>query len=88
MTVRRLVKETAEKVGLPKDIIAQFSGHSFRVGAAQDLFCLGYDGIAIMRAGGWKSTNTVLKYLQEAGHNVWGNKPDSYRGKPRKIGDV
>ncbi|MEI6537333.1 MAG: tyrosine-type recombinase/integrase, partial [Verrucomicrobiaceae bacterium] len=34
MTVRRLVKETAECAGLPKNIVTQFSGHSFRVGAA------------------------------------------------------
>jgi integrase/recombinase XerD len=73
MTVRRLVKETAEKVGLPEDVVAQFSGHSFRVGAAQDLLKLGHDGIAIMRAGGWKSTQTVLRYLQEAEHNIWEN---------------
>ncbi len=74
MTVRRLVKETAERVGLPKNIVTQFSGHSFRVGAAQDLLRAGYDGIAIMRAGGWKSTQTVLRYLQEAEHNVWTKK--------------
>ena len=71
MTVRRLVKETAERAGLPKNIVTQFSGHSFRVGAAQDLLRAGYDGIAIMRAGGWKSSQTVLRYLQEAEHNVW-----------------
>jgi integrase/recombinase XerD len=73
MTVRRLVKETAQRIGLPEDIVSQFSGHSFRVGAAQDLLREGYDGIAIMRAGGWKSTQTVLRYLQEAEHDVWEN---------------
>lgn len=71
MAVRRLVKETAKRAGLPRELIAQFSGHSFRVGAAQDLLRLGYDGTAIMRAGGWKSTQTVLRYLQEAHQNVW-----------------
>jgi hypothetical protein len=29
---------------------------------------------AIMRAGGWKSTQTVLGYLREAEHNVWTKK--------------
>jgi len=71
MTVRRLVKETAGRAGFSEELAAQFSGHSFRVGAAQDLLRLGYDGIAIMRAGGWKSTQTVLRYLREAEHNVW-----------------
>lgn len=74
MTIRRLVKETARKIGLPEDLVSQFSGHSFRVGAAQDLLRKGYDNIAIMRAGGWKSTQTVLRYLQEAEQNVWAKK--------------
>ncbi len=73
MTVRRLVKETAEMLGLPEETASQFSGHSFRVGATQDLLRLGYDSVAIMRAGGWKSTQTVLRYLQEADRNVWEN---------------
>ncbi len=81
MTVRRLVKETAQKTGLPKNVIAQFSGHSFRVGAAQDLLRLGCDGIAIMRAGGWKSANTVLRYLQDAEHNVWAKLPRSLKSE-------
>lgn len=71
MTVRRLVKETAQRIGFSKELVAQFSGHSFRVGAAQDLLKEGYDGVAIMRAGGWKSAQTVLRYLRDAEHNVW-----------------
>ena len=73
MTVRRLVKETAQEIGFSEDVVFQFSGHSCRVGAAQDLLREGCDGIAIMRAGGWKSTQTVPRYLQEAEHNVWEN---------------
>jgi hypothetical protein len=42
-----------------------------RVGAAQDLLCLGYDSIAIMKAGGWKSPQTLLRYIEAAEHNVW-----------------
>jgi hypothetical protein len=71
MTVRRVVTETAERAGIPKEEAKLFSGHSMRVGAAQDLLCLGYDGIAIMRAGGWKSPQTLLRYVEAAEHNVW-----------------
>lgn len=71
MTVRRVVSETAERAGIPKEEAKLFSGHSMRVGAAQDLLCLGYDGIAIMRAGGWKSPQTLLRYVEAAEHNVW-----------------
>ena len=40
-------------------------------GAAQDLLCTGHDAIAIMRAGGWKSTNVRARYLEMADYNVW-----------------
>ena len=47
------------------------SGHSMRVGAAQDLLTRGFDTAAIMRAGGWKSVTTLARYLEKAEHNVW-----------------
>jgi hypothetical protein len=31
----------------------------------------GFDTAAIMRAGGWKSVNTLSRYLEKAEHNVW-----------------
>ena len=70
-TVKRLVKSAAKAAGLEKDVIDTFSGHSLRVGGAQDLLCAGYDTAAIMRAGGWKSINTLGRYLEMAEHNVW-----------------
>ena len=39
-TVKRLVKSAAKEVGFEQDLIDAFSGHSLRVGAAQDLLCL------------------------------------------------
>jgi integrase/recombinase XerD len=71
MTVRRILSETAELAGFPPEEARLFSGHSMRVGAAQDLLCLGYDVIAIMKAGGWKSSQTLLRYIEEAEQNVW-----------------
>ena len=70
-TVRRLVKSAAKAAGLEPAEIEAFSGHSLRVGAAQDLLCAGYDAAAIMRAGGWKSVNILGRYLELAEHNAW-----------------
>ena len=53
----------------PSDL--DVSGHSLRVGAAQDLLIRGYDLAAIMRAGGWSDPSTVLRYLRFSQHNIW-----------------
>lgn len=66
-----MIKDAAKRAGLPNSVIGDFSGHSMRVGAAQDLLRAGYDTIAIMRAGGWKSVEVLARYLENAEHNVW-----------------
>ena len=53
----------------PSDL--EVSGHSLRVGAAQDLLIKGYDLAAIMRAGGWSNPCTVSRYLRFSQHNIW-----------------
>jgi len=70
-TVKRLVKDAAKRARLEATDIKAFSGHSMRVGAAQDLLKRGFDTAAIMRAGGWKSVNVLARYLEQAEHNVW-----------------
>jgi hypothetical protein len=37
-----------------------------RIGAAQDMMVAGFDALAIMQAGGWKSANVVLRYVEHA----------------------
>lgn len=69
--VKRLIKDAARDAGLDPDTVDAFSGHSMRVGAAQDLLVMGHDAIAIMRAGGWKSVNVLARYLEHSEHNVW-----------------
>jgi integrase/recombinase XerD len=69
--VKLIIKEAAAMAGVSAEEVAAFSGHSLRVGAAQDLLCAGYDTAAIMRAGGWKSVNVLGRYLEFAEHNVW-----------------
>jgi len=70
-TVKRLVKESARRAGIAPNDVAAFSGHSMRVGAAQDLLRRGHDTAAIMRAGGWTSVNILSRYLAKAEQNVW-----------------
>ncbi len=70
-TVKRIIKASAKGAGLPRADVSAFSGHSMRVGAAQDLLTMGLDTAAIMRAGGWKSVNVLARYLEHAEHNVW-----------------
>jgi len=69
--VKTIVKDAARQAGLDASEVAAFSGHSMRVGAAQDLLQRGVDTAAIMRAGGWKSVNILARYLEKAEHNVW-----------------
>lgn len=69
--VKRLIKDSASAAGLDPSIVADFSGHSLRVGAAQDLLHAGKDTATIMRAGGWKSVSVLVRYLEQAEHNVW-----------------
>ena len=70
-TVKTVVKTAAKKAGYSPEEVRAFSGHSMRVGAAQDLLRKGFDTAAIMRAGGWKSVNVLARYLEYAEQNVW-----------------
>jgi site-specific recombinase XerD len=51
-TVKSMIKSAAKQAGLGHAEIEAVSGHSLRVGAAQDLLCAGHDTAAIMPAGG------------------------------------
>lgn len=70
-TLKKLIKTSARDIGLPQAEIDKFSCHSLRVGAAQDLLCAGHDTAAIMRAGGWKTVDVLVRYLEFAEYNVW-----------------
>lgn len=71
LEVTRTVKRAARRAGVPAHILAGLSGHSMRVGAAQDLMARGHDFLQIMTAGGWTSTNEVGRYVREADFNIW-----------------
>ena len=60
--VARIFKAMARQAGLPKALVEGFSGHSARVGAAQDMIAAGIELPAILHAGRWKSTTMVNRY--------------------------
>lgn len=70
-SIKLIVKNSARRAGYDESVVAELSAHSLRIGAAQDLLKRGQDGAAIMRAGGWKSTPVMARYLAAAQHNVW-----------------
>lgn len=62
-SIRRLMKSAARRAGLTEEA-KQLSGHSMRVGAAQDMLGNGYDTVAIMTAVGWKNVDVVARYVE------------------------
>jgi integrase len=59
-----ILKDRAKRAGLAPSVVSQLSGHSMRVGAAQDMAAAGIDLGAIMHAGGWKSPDMVMRYIE------------------------
>jgi site-specific recombinase XerD len=63
-SVPRIYKALARRAGLPQAFIDGLSGHSGRVGAAQDMLTLGRSLPQIMLRGGWKKPETVMRYVE------------------------
>jgi integrase len=59
--INRIYKRLARDAGLPKEMVNHISGHSMRVGAAQDLLKSGAS--MPMISGRWSKTDTVMRYL-------------------------
>ena len=60
--VARIFKAMARAAGLPAAAVDGLSGHSTRVGAAQDMIAAGIELPSILQAGRWKSTAMVNRY--------------------------
>jgi integrase/recombinase XerD len=69
-SVQRLVKRAAKRAGVPYEVVKSLSGHSMRIGAAQDMMVAGFDSLAIMQAGGWKTQHVLLRYVENASTRV------------------
>ncbi|MEN9862369.1 MAG: hypothetical protein RLZZ601_133 [Pseudomonadota bacterium] len=64
--VNRIYKRIARDAGLDELDIEGISGHSMRVGAAQDLLNSGASMPIIMQRGRWSKTDTVMRYVENA----------------------
>jgi integrase len=64
-SIATIFKRVAQWIRMPARFVAEVSGHSTRVGAAQDLTELDIDLAAITQAGGWKATRMPLQYAEK-----------------------
>ncbi len=69
-TVARILKRLTARA-VETDVSTKVSGHSLRVGAAQQLTLDGKGILQIMRAGGWRSMNVVARYVENMDVDVW-----------------
>ena len=60
--IPRIFKAMARAAGLADDDVNAISGHSTRVGAAQDMIAAGIELPAILQAGRWRTTVMVARY--------------------------
>ena len=60
----RIYKSLAKRAGLSERVVQGISGHSMRVGGAQDLLIQGASLPQIMVKGGWAKTDTVMRYVE------------------------
>ena len=60
--IPRIYKAMARKAGLDPEVAGRLSGHSPRVGAAQDMVACDIQLPAIQQAGRWKSPDMVQRY--------------------------
>ena len=62
--ISRIYKTLARKAGIGESVVQSISGHSMRIGGAQDLLNSGASLPQIMVKGGWAKTDTVLRYVE------------------------
>ena len=62
--VGRIYKRLGRLSNLDEKMIAKISGHSMRVGAAQDMLLAGTSLPMIMKRGRWSKTDTVMRYVE------------------------
>ena len=63
----KIYKKLAKKAEFDEQDIKNISGHSTRVGAAQDLLLSGASLAIIMNKGRWSKTDTVMRYVEKVG---------------------
>ena len=63
--VSKIFKALAERANLGELVVQGISGHSMRVGGAQDLLMQGASLPQIMVKGGWAKTDTAMRYVEK-----------------------
>lgn len=71
LTISRVLKKLALRADIAAVGGSKVSGHSLRVGAAQQLVLDGHGILKIMRVGGWRSMNVVARYVEHVDVDVW-----------------
>ena len=64
--INRIYKNLAKEANLDAQMIEHISGHSMRVGCAQDLLTSGATMPILMTRGRWTKTDTVMRYIEQA----------------------
>ena len=64
--INRIYKRLAAEAQLDTDMVEHISGHSMRVGSAQDLMNSGTSMPMLMNRGRWTKTDTVMRYVENA----------------------
>jgi site-specific recombinase XerD len=65
--INRIYKRLAVSANLDQALIGRISGHSMRVGAAQDLLLSGASLPILMNRGRWSKPDTVMRYIESVG---------------------
>lgn len=64
--INRIYKKLALKADIDSEIVRHISGHSLRIGSAQDLMASGATMPIIMNRGRWTKVDTVMRYVENA----------------------
>ena len=68
--IGRIYKKLAELSKIDSSVIKRISGHSMRVGAAQDLMLSKTSLPIIMTRGRWSKVDTVMRYLENTNKKI------------------
>ncbi len=61
-----IYERVARRIAMSEKQVNQVSGHSVRVGAAQDLVAMNIDLGSVMQAGRWRSSRMPMRYVESA----------------------
>lgn len=68
--ISRIYKRIGKAAQLDQELIRHISGHSTRVGAAQDLLVSGVSLPMLMSRGRWSKSDTVMRYVEQVGFTI------------------